>query len=257
MTRPSGKQFPGTSLCQEERNCISQTLRTSSSSPRSPQGPHPDHPSGPPPRHCHPPRLFSHPLTRGRVRNFEGSLPPSQPQVGGILNRHWHAWKLCGADEWTVAVLQQRYHIPFHHLPPMSLVLRELSSCAPGLDRAEVLQEKVSKMLQKGVVEPVDQLSPGFCSQLFLIEKVTDGGMEARRRFINIEQIRHSDKVPYGDGSVCSWIDSAWGLDVLHQPGRCVLSDSCPSGISSESLLLSRGTCLSVPCIVLQPVHGP
>ena len=78
----------------------------------------------------------------------------------------------------------------------MSLVLRELSSCAPGLDRAEVLQEKVSKMLQKGVMEPVDQLSPGFYSRLFLVEKVTDGGwrpvvdLSTLNRFVTATKFR-------------------------------------------------------------------
>ena len=46
-------------------------------------------------------------LAKGRGRNFEGFSPPSQPQMGGVLDRHWHAWQICGANEWTVVVLQQ------------------------------------------------------------------------------------------------------------------------------------------------------
>ena len=131
---------------------------------------------------------------------------------------------------------------------------RELSSCAPGSDQEKALQE-VSKMLQKDAVEPVDQPGPGFYSWLFFVEKVT-GGLEARHRFIGVERIRHSDQVTYGDSHVCSWVDSAGELDVLHRPERRVLSDSCPSGISTISPLLSQ-KCLSVPCLVLRPVHGP
>ena len=55
----------------------------------------------------------------------------------------------------------------------------------------------------------------------------------------------------------CSCGNSAGGLDVLHRLERHVLSDSCPSRISAVSPLLSWETCLSVPGVVLWPVHGP
>ena len=128
----------------------------SSNTPRSPQGPHRDRYSGPPPRRRHPPRLLPFPLVRGKGRSLKGSSPPSQPQVGGVLGRHWPAWKLCGADQWTVAVLQQGYCIPFHRLPLVSLVARELLSFALGSVRMQAL----------------DQLGLGFYSRLFLVEKV-------------------------------------------------------------------------------------
>ena len=70
-------------------------------------------------------------------------------------------------------VLQHGYRVPFHHLPPMSLEPRELSSCSPGSVRVLALWEEVDKMLQKGALEAVDQPSPGFYSCLFLVEKVT------------------------------------------------------------------------------------
>ena len=38
----------------------------------------------------------------------------------------------CGADAFTVAVLRDRFQIPFHHLPPVARVPRELSSYAAG-----------------------------------------------------------------------------------------------------------------------------
>ena len=40
--------------------------------------------------------------------------------------------------------------------------------------------------------------------------------LESSHRFVNIKRIRHSDKVPYGDGCVCSWVYSSRGLDVHH-----------------------------------------
>ena len=45
-----------------------------------------------------------------------------------------------------------------------------------------------------------------------------DGG-RGWRPVINLstlKEIRHSDEVQYGDGCVCSWVDSIGGLDVLH-----------------------------------------
>ena len=163
-----GKKLRFSNLCASNSDC-------SSNIPRSPRGSCQDRPSGPPPQRRRPPRLLPPPLAGRRGRSFEGSSPPSQPQVGGVLGRHWHAWKLCGADEWTVVVLQQGYSIPFHHLPHVSLVPRELLSCALRSDWVIALQEEVFKMLQKGAVEPVDQPCPGFYSRLFLIEKVTGG----------------------------------------------------------------------------------
>ena len=80
-----------------------------------------------------------------------------------MLSRHWRAWQLHGADVWTVAVLQDGYCIPFHHLPSTSLVPQELS-CAPGFG--------------SGIIPPVGghhvaQSGPGYYSRLFLVEKVT------------------------------------------------------------------------------------
>ena len=48
----------------------------------------PVHLSGLPPLHHRPPRLLPLLLVVGRGRNFEGSSPPSRPQVGGVLGRH-------------------------------------------------------------------------------------------------------------------------------------------------------------------------
>ena len=54
----------------------------------------------------------------GRGKSFEGSLPPSQLQVGGILSQHWHSWHSCRVENWAVEVLHSVYLVPFHHLPP-------------------------------------------------------------------------------------------------------------------------------------------
>ena len=140
----------------------------SSSSPSGRLGLWPALPSGLPPR-------LLLPLAEGRGRNFEGSSPPTQLQVGGALGRHWHAWQSCGANEWTLAVLQHGHRVPFHHLPPVALEPQEPPSCTLGSVRARALREEVSKN-RKGALKPVDQPGPGFYSRLFLVEKVMGGG---------------------------------------------------------------------------------
>ena len=86
-----------------------------------------------------PPRLHPLCLAGGRERSFDGFSPPSELQVGGVLRRHWRVWQSFGSYKWTVAVLQQGYRVPFHHLPLVLLEHRELvlllgvSSCASAL----------------------------------------------------------------------------------------------------------------------------
>ena len=110
-------------------------------------------------------------------------------------------------------------------------------------------------MLLKGEVEHVDQPGPGYYSQLFLVKKVM-GGLEAHHLLICIEELRHTDEVPGGNGHVCSRVDLPGGLDVLHRPEGRILSDSDPSGVLPVSLLLSQETCVSVLGVVLQPIHS-
>ena len=128
------------------------------------------------PLRWHPPRLLPLLPVEGRGKIFKASSPLSQPQVGGVLSRHWRVWQSFGASEWTVTVLWDGYRVPFHHLPPVSLDPRELPSCSPGSVRALAIREGVFKMLLKGTAEPVDQHGPGFYSRLFLVEKVMGAG---------------------------------------------------------------------------------
>ena len=110
-------------------------------------------------------------------------------------------------------------------------------------------------MFQKRALEPVDQLGPRFYGQLFLVEKVT--GLATCHRPVDCEWLCHGDEVSDGDLGVSVRVDQERGLDVLDRPEGRLLPDSCPSGISAVSSLLSRGTGLSVPCALLQFVHSP
>ena len=92
-------------------------------------------------------------------------------------------------------------------------------------------------MLQKGAVEPMDQPGLGYYSRLFLVEKVTG----AWRPVIDLSALNGVVMVR---------------LDVLHRLEGRIFSDSDPPGVLTVSSLLSRDTCVSVPSVVLRPIHG-
>ena len=115
---------------------------------------------------------------------------------GKVLSRHWSAWLSWGADNLTVGVLGDGYRVPFHHLPPVSLVPMELSPSASGTVRALALQEEVNKMFLEGAVE---QLGPGFYSCLFLVEKVMGGW----RPVIDLSSLNNFVTITSVLGSVC------------------------------------------------------
>ena len=150
-----------------------------------------------------------------------------------MLARHWHVWQSFGAKAWTVRVLQHGSLVPFHHLPPLSQDSWEVPSCTLGSVRALSLKEEVSKLLQKGALECVDQPSPSFYSCLFLVEK-------AGHQFIHPQWLCHPDQVLDGDGSVGFVVILEGRLDILHQPQRHLLPDLHPSGLSPVSLVCSR-----------------
>ena len=202
--RPFARPWSKRSLSIRVKSCISHSSHASSSSLSGPMDPLPGNLlSNLLPLRHHPPRLLPL-LVVGKGRNFEGSLPSSQPQVGDVLGQHWHVRYSFSSDEWTVAVLWNGYRVPLHHLPPVSLEPQELPSCSPGSIRALALWEEISKLLQKGALEPVGQPGLGFYSWLFLVEKVRgEGGLAACHRSLSSQWLRHIDEVPDGDHSFC------------------------------------------------------
>ena len=107
--------------------------------------------------------------------------------------------------------------MPFHHLPPVSVVPRELSSSTLGSVQALALQEEVDKMLQKGAVELVDQPGLGYYSRLFLVEKVTEGwrsviDLSALNGFVSMTKFK-MEMVASVLGSIC-WGDWMFSVDL-------------------------------------------
>ena len=102
----------------------------------------------------------------------ESSLPPSSG-VGARLHGFWGIWEQKGAEPWVVEVLKEGYSIPFEHQPPTTDVPQEYPSYLGNKEKFQALQAEVLEMLQKGAIEPVTQLGPGFYNRLFLVKKAS------------------------------------------------------------------------------------
>ena len=98
------------------------------------------------------------------------------PRVGGCLSGHWRAWQAIGAGPVIVPLLRDGYQAPFTGPPPpLTDTPVPFRSYHPGSSKALALAQEVSKMLQKGALEVVEDPGLGFYSRLFLVEKVTGG----------------------------------------------------------------------------------
>ena len=67
------------------------------------------------------------------------------------------------------------------------------------------------------------------------------GRLAARHRSVGSPWLHYADEVRDGDRSVCVGVYQEGGLDVFYRPHRCVLLDSCPSGISAISSFCLKG----------------
>ena len=65
----------------------------------------------------------------------------------------------------------------------MSRELVEFPSYCSGSVKAQAPQVEVDKMLEKGTLEVVDPLGPGYYSQMFLVQKATGGWRSVNRSF--------------------------------------------------------------------------
>ena len=105
--------------------------------------------------------------------------PPSSPaSVGGQLQCYAQRWESITSDAFTLSVVRNGYALKFDLCGPPKLSRVPIPFDPP---REESLRKEltaaVDKLLQKGAIEPVEDLgSPGFYSRLFLVPK-RDGGM--------------------------------------------------------------------------------
>ena len=106
----------------------------------------------------------------------DDGAPPVPSRVGGCLAAHWLNWQTIGAESDVVSILRDGYQVPFSDsVPPLTDTPVPFRSYNPGSSKALALAQEVSKMLEKGAVEVVDDPGLGFYSRLFLMEKATGG----------------------------------------------------------------------------------
>ena len=74
---------------------------------------------------------------------------------------------------------------------------------------------------------------------------------------VGSEWLRHADEVSDGNRDVCVGVYPEGVLDVLNRLQGCLLPDSCTSGISAVSTVLSLGMGLPVLSLVFRCVHSP
>ena len=77
-----------------------------------------------------------------------------------------------GEEQRTIDVLHFGYHIPFHHLPPMTWEPIGFVLCGLGSMKVQTLQIERDSMLLKDSLEIVYNRIPACSSRLLLVEKV-------------------------------------------------------------------------------------
>ena len=130
-----------------------------------------------PPRH-HLGRNQLSNLPRPSVRGVRGRIFWDVPAVffatsGRCIKVALEEGQSLGAEDWTMEVLRFSCLVPFHHQPPLSWKPVEFPSYGSGSMKAYTLQAEVEKILEKGVLEIVNHLGPGYYDCLFLVQKVT------------------------------------------------------------------------------------
>ena len=75
-------------------------------------------------------------------------------------------WQKVTNNKWVLSLVKTGYRIPFIERPPLSVdPIFFQQSLSPQLE------EEVASLLQKGAVEEIHPLSPGFYSRIFLVPK--------------------------------------------------------------------------------------
>ena len=96
-----------------------------------------------------------------------------QPKVGARLGLFWRAWERYQIDPWVLSVLKEGYKIPFHQPPPLSPIPQEFPSYLGNQEKHSSLQKEVLDMINKGAIEEISYIDPGFYNRLFLVQKAS------------------------------------------------------------------------------------
>ena len=108
-------------------------------------------------------------------------LLPAFPQkvgnqpVGGRLSLYIENWKMITSDPFVLSVVEDGYRIVFWEKPPLTREPKP-SRLPADRDKREAIKEQLKVLLEKGVVEEVqDPRTPGFYNRFFVTPKKEPG----------------------------------------------------------------------------------
>ena len=162
-------------------------------------------------------------------RSFEGSVPPSQPQVEGVLVRHWSVWQSYGAEGWTGGAPSW---LPGSVPPPPTCVTVTLGVyvVCSGVSAGSCSQGG-------GLLDASEECNCMYRPAQSRLSQPSLSGAAGDRRPVYSEWLCHPDQVPDGDSSVSIGVDSELRLDILHRPQRYVLYFQIPIHLDSRLYL--------------------
>ena len=73
-------------------------------------------------------------------------------------------------DPWLIRILKEGYKLEFDQLPPLSSV-PTIDSTPKNPNKFAAMQDLIESMLEKAVIEEVQDNSPGFYSRFFIVPK--------------------------------------------------------------------------------------
>ena len=73
-------------------------------------------------------------------------------------------------DPWLIKILKEGYKLEFDQLPPLSSV-PTIDSTPKNPNKFAAMQDLIESMLEKAVIEEVQDNSPGFYSRFFIVPK--------------------------------------------------------------------------------------
>ena len=144
--------------------------------------------------------------------------------------------------------LLSSYIIPFHHQPLLSWELVKFPSYALGSLTAQALQAKVDETLEKGSLEVIDLMGPGYYSRLFLVQKVTGWrpatGLLALDQYMTLMPFRTETvalilwSVRKGDMTLSISLKDTYFQITMHPDSHMYVQIALPGSLRVRSTLL-------------------
>ena len=160
-------------------------------------------------RHNSPPLSKPHPPQNSEVQPFPlPVLPRPDIPVGGRLAHFVEQWEEWTDNKWVLSIVRNGFKIPFKSVPPLSVVLINLSQSSL------LLREKIGELLKKQAVERVRNLgTPRFYSRLFFSAK-KNGKLPPVIVFFSTKSVYNQTAFQDGDSQVSKTIHNGQRLGI-------------------------------------------